>query len=221
VIRTRPLALAAALLLLAVAGCTGPGGGGGGTAPGAQPEFEQDPWLTDDLEVDSVVVTSELEGKTLLGMSCDLTEYLAAETFVSEPLDNASVTLTAGGSSFGFGDPGGTSAALGADDRPPTAFTETVSISGTGFWHIGDGGANDPWAPSAVLNLTQIPIPEDGCSAADMWYQDMFDVETDAAEVIRAFSEDGLRNVSEECPDLWSPWVPPNLTCEEFEARTG
>lgn len=29
----------------------------------------------------------------------------------------------------------------------------------------------------------------------------------------------GGGKVAKECPDAWFTWVPPNLSCDEFEAR--
>lgn len=132
----------------------------------------------------------------------------------------AGVTVTVSGSTISYTEESLTSSAHGEDVPPTGEMPATVTITTTsGFWDIGDGGANDPWTPTTVLTLTGIPIPEDGCAAADMWWLDLSDVGTDTAEIIRAFSEDGLRNVAKECPDTGYTWVPPNLTCEEFEAR--
>jgi hypothetical protein len=205
---------AGGLLLLLLVGCSGPVG------PGAPPdEVEIDPWLSDDLEVDSAVVTGDFMGVALTGFSCDVSQSFSASG-AAGVRPTASVIVTTAGSSIGYTEESSTSAAQGADVPPTGAMPATVTVTTTrGFWDIGDGGANDPWTPTAVLALTAIPIPEDGCAAADMWFIDLQDVGTDAAEIVRAFSEDGLRNVSAECADAWFTWVPPNLSCEEFDAR--
>lgn len=206
--------LVGSLILVALVGCTGPGG------PAAPADdVKIDPWLSDHLEVDSAVVTGDFMGVALTGFSCDVSQSFSANGD-GDVRPTASVTVTTGGSSIGYTEESLTSAAQGADVPPAGGMPETITVTTTrGFWDIGDGGANSPWTPSAVLAFTEIPIPEDGCSAADMWYLDLRDVGTDAAEIIRAFSEDGLRDVSRECPDAWFTWVPPNLSCEEFEAR--
>jgi hypothetical protein len=210
-------AVAGSILLLVLAGCSGPAGPAGPAAPADDGSI--DPWLADDLEVDSAVVTGDFMGVALTGFTCDVTQSFGA----SGPADvrpTASVNITTGGSSIGYTEEASTSSAQGADVPPTGAMPATVTVTTTrGFWDIGDGGANTPWTPTAVLALTAVPIPEDGCSAADIWYVDLSDVGTDAAEIVRAFSEDGLRNVSTECPDAWFTWVPPNLSCDEFDAR--
>ncbi len=210
-------ALVTAVIVVALGGCTGPTGPSG---PGAPPaDVKIDPWLGDDLEVDSAIVTGDFMGVALSGFTCDVTQSFGANGD-GDVRPTASVNITTGGSSIGYTEETLTSAAQGADTPPTGAIPATVTVTTTqGFWDIGDGGANTPWTPSAVLTLTEIPIPEDGCAAADMWYLDLIDVGTDTAEIIRAFSEDGLRNVANECPDAWFTWVPPNLSCEEFDSR--
>jgi hypothetical protein len=210
-------ALAAAVIVVALAGCTGPGGPGG---PGEPPaDVKIDPWLADDLEVGSAVITGDFMGVALSGFTCDASQSFGASGD-GDVRPTASVIITTGGSTIGYTEEALTSSAQGADVPPTGPMPATVTVTTTrGFWDIGDGGANDPWTPTAVLTLTEIPIPEDGCPAADMWWLDLTDVGTDTAEIIRAFSEDGLRNVAKECPDAWFTWVPPNLSCDEFDAR--
>jgi hypothetical protein len=208
--------IVAALLVVALAGCTGPSGPDG---PGDPPEdVKIDPWLTDDLEVDSAIITGDFMGVALIGFTCDITQSFGANGD-GDVRPTAGVTVTVSGSTISYTEEALISSAHG-DDLPPTgAIPATFTITTTsGFWDIGDGGANDPWAPTTVLTLTEIPIPEDGCPAADRWWVDLSDVGTDAAEIIRAFSEDGLRNVTKECPDAWFTWAPPHLSCEEFDA---
>jgi hypothetical protein len=50
---------------------------------------------------------------------------------------------------------------------------------------------------------------------------DLIDVGSSAQEIVDAFTQVGLKDVSKECPDEWFTWVPPNLSCEEFAARAG
>jgi hypothetical protein len=208
-------ALAAAALLVVLAACSGPAG----PNPAGPDDGTIDPWLADDLETDSAVVTGEFMGVALLGFTCDVTQSFSANGD-GDVRPTAGVTVTPGGSSISYTEDSLSSVAQGPDVPPAGAMPATVTVTTTrGFWDTGDGGANDPWTPSTVLTLTGIPIPEDGCPAADMWYLDLADVGTDAAEIIRAFSEDGLRNVATECPDAWFTWVPPHLSCEEFDAR--
>jgi hypothetical protein len=203
-----------AVIVAALAGCTGPGG------PADPPaDVSIDPWLADDLEAGAAVVTGEFMGVELIGLTCDTTQTVAASGD-GDVRPTASVGLTIAGSSINYTEETLISTAQGADVAPTGDMPATVTVTTTrGFWDIGDGGANDPWTPTAVLALTKIPIPEGGCTAADMWFTDLTDVGTDTAEIIRAFSEDGLRNVAKECPDTGYTWVPPHLSCEEFEAR--
>lgn len=211
--------LVGSLVLVALAGCSGPAGPAGPAAPTDDVTF--DPWLSDELEVDSAILTGDFMGVALTGFSCDVSQSLSADGD-ADARPTASVIVTSGGSSIGYTEESLTSAAQGADLPPTGGMPATITVTTTrGFWDIGDGGANTPWTPSAVLTLTAVPVPPDGCSAADMWYLDLRDVGTDAAEIVRAFSEDGLRDVSSECPEAWFTWVPPNLSCEEFEARFG
>jgi hypothetical protein len=210
-------ALVAAMIVVALTGCTGPGSPGGPAEPAE--DVEIDPWLGDDLEVDSAVVTGDFMGVALTGFTCDVTGSFGASGD-GDARPTASVNITTGGSSIGYTEETLTSSAQGADVPPAGAMPATVTVTTTrGFWDIGDGGANSPWTPTAVLALTAVPVPDDGCTAADVWYSDLTDVDTDAAEIIRAFTEDGLRNVETECPDAWFTWVPPNLSCEEFDSR--
>lgn len=210
-------ALLGSLLLVVLVGCTGPAGPAGPAAPAE--DVTIDPWLSDDLEVDSAVITGDFMGVALNGFSCDVSQSFSANGD-GGVRPTAGVTVTTAGSSISYTDESLTSTAQGADVPPTGAMPATITVTTTrGFWDIGDGGENSPWTPSAVLAFTEIPVPEDGCSAADMWYLDMKDVDTDTAEIIRALSEDGLRNVSKECPDAWFTWVPPNLSCDEFDAR--
>lgn len=212
--------LVVAVAVVALAGCTGPSGPGGPGGPGDPPaDVKIDPWLGDDLDVDSAVITGDFMGVALTGFSCDVSSSFSANGD-GDVRPTAGVTVTTGGSSISYAEETLISSAQGADVPPAGAMPATFTVTTSrGFWDIGDGGANDDWTPTAVLTLTEIPIPEDGCAAADMWWLDLSDVGTDSAEIIRAFSEDGLRNVAKECPDAWFTWVPPNLSCDEFDAR--
>jgi hypothetical protein len=209
-------ALTGSLLLVVLAACSSPAAPG----PDGPPESVTiDPWLADDLDAGSAVVTGEFMGVGLIGFSCDVSQSLSANGD-GDVRPTAGVTVTTGGSSISYTEESLSSVAQGSDVPPTGAMPATITVTTTrGFWDTGDGGANDPWSPNTVLTLTEIPIPEDGCPAADMWYLDLVDVGTDAAEIVRAFSEDGLRNVATECPDAWFTWVPPHLSCDEFDAR--
>lgn len=210
--------LVTALIVIGLAGCSGPGGGGT-DGPGAAPTI--DPWLADDLEADAAILTGEFMGVELLGFSCDVSQSFSADGD-GDVRPYASVIITSAGSSIGYTEETLTSAAQGSDLPPTGGLPATITVSTTrGFWDIGDGGENSPWTPSADLVFTGVPVPEDGCNAADMWYLDLRDVGTDSAEIVRALTEDGLKNVAGECPEAWFAWIPPNLTCEEYEARTG
>ncbi|WP_309712273.1 hypothetical protein [Pseudolysinimonas sp.] len=206
--------LVVALIVVALAGCTGPGG------PAAPADdVKIDPWLSDDLELDAAVVTGDVMGVALSGFTCDVTQSFSANGD-GDVRPTAGVTVTTTGSTISYTEESLTSTALGSEVPPTGGVPATMTITTTrGYWDIGDGGANTPWTPSTVLAFTEIPVPEEGCAAADMWYFDMEDVGTDPAEIVRAFTEDGLRNVSKECPDAWFIWAPPNLSCEEFDAR--
>lgn len=208
-------ALVAVLIVVGLAGCTPSG-------PDDPPaDVKIDPWLGDDLEVDSAIITGDFMGVALTGFTCDVTASFAANG-ADDVRPTAGVTVTIAGSSISYTEESLSAVAQGPTVPPTGAMPATVTVTTTrGAWDTGDGGANTPWTPTTVLTLTEIPIPEDGCAAADMWWLDLTDVGTDTAEIIRAFSEDGLRNVASECPEAWFTWVPPNLSCEEFEARFG
>lgn len=211
--------LVVVMLVVALAGCAGPSGPGGPGDPPADAKI--DPWLADDLDVDSAIITGDFMGVALTGFTCDVSSSFVANGD-GDVRPTAGVTVTIAGSSISYTEESLSAVAQGPDVPPTGGIPATITVTTTrGFWDIGEGGANSPWTPSTVLTLTAIPIPEDGCAAADMWYLDLTDVGTDTAEIVRAFSEDGLRNVSKECPDAWFTWVPPNLSCEEFEARIG
>jgi len=209
-------ALVTVVVVVAFAGCAPSDPSGPGDPPA---DVKIDPWLSDDLELDAAVITGDFMGVALSGFTCDVSQSFSANGD-GDVRPTAGVTVTTAGSSISYTEESLSSVAQGADVPPTGAMPATVSVTTTqGFWDTGDGGANTPWTPSTVLTLTEIPIPEDGCPAADMWWVDLTDVGTDTAEIIRSFSEDGLRNVEKECPDAWFTWVPPNLSCEEFDSR--
>ncbi|GHF20440.1 hypothetical protein [Pseudolysinimonas yzui] len=211
-------ALVAVLIVVGLAACT-PSSPSGPDAPPA--DVKIDPWLADDLDVDSAIITGGFMGVALTGFTCDVSASFAANGD-GDVRPTAGVTVTVAGSSISYTEETLSAVAQGPDVPPTGGIPATVTVTTThGGWDIGDGGANTDWTPTTVLTLTEIPIPEDGCAAADMWYLDLTDVGTDTAEIVRAFSEDGLRNVASECPEAWFTWVPPNLSCEEFEARFG
>ncbi len=217
--RASARALLTALILVGLAGCSGPGGGSDNGGGGGGETI--DPWLADDLEQDAAILTGNFMGVELVGYSCDVSQYFQADGD-GDVRPYASVIVTVAGSSINYTEETFISTAQGSDLPPTGGMPATVTVTTTrGGWDIGDGGANSPWTPSADLAFTAVPVPEEGCPAADMWYFAMKDVGTDAAEIVRAFTEDGLKNVAGECPDAWFTWIPPNLTCEEYEALTG
>jgi hypothetical protein len=213
----RPLITATLVVaVVALVGCSGPGGGGGGQTP-----TTLDPWLGDDLTSDAVVLSGDFMGVALAGLSCDVSESQSAGG-ASGVLPTASVIVTPAGSTIGYTDETLTSTAQGSDVPPSGMLPATISVVTTqGIWDIGDGGENTPWTPSADLALTAVPIPEDACTAADLWFTSLREGGADTAAIVEAFTKQGLKNVAAECPDAWFTWIPPDLTCEEFEALVG
>lgn len=208
------------MLVAALAGCTAPGSPGSG--PGGSPDGGEqvDPWTADDLDVGAGVVTGEFMGVAMRGFTCDVAYYVSAES-PEDVIPRASVVGTAGASGIDYQDEQGISTAVGPG-LTLTADTTTVTVTTTeGGWYIGDGGLNDPWMPTAQLQVTPVPVPVDACNAADLWAFEMMQVGTEPAEMIRAFTEDGLRNVASDpaCAAEGLEWVPPNVPCEEFEER--
>jgi hypothetical protein len=209
------------LVVLALAGCSGPGDGGGATDP--QEEYEAEPWLTDDLELDAAVASADYQGIEVVGFTCD-------KTYVTGygGTDDHYATFSAGpqNSSVAYRDPAGLSSAPGPGiDVPAVApgAPTFITVTGSGgYFHIGDGGENTPgWSTSMEVTLEAVPVPEGACGAAMKWALDMEDVDTGAAEMFRAFTEDGLTNLGDTCvgeyDDVYE-WIPPNMTCEEYVA---
>jgi hypothetical protein len=212
----------ALLVVASLAACTaphaGPDGAGDPTAehPGESPQAV-DPWIADDLELDAVVATSEVGGLPLAGFTCDIAQGIAVESASIDP-PYASVTVTSSGSTIEHHDGAGLNLASGGT-TPPSAFVETLAVDAPdGTFHLSTEGADEPWSASAVLTFTQVPVPEGtyGCWAAAIWFQQLFEVGTDPAQIVREFTDQGVRNVAEECADLGYDWAPPNLSCEEF-----
>lgn len=204
------------VVALALAGCGGGGADGGGSDGGTV----VDPRLVDDVDTGAAVVTGEFMGVDLLGFTCDISLSVSASSAAdAEPSAYAGVAV--GYSTVDYQETELASTAQGEltlpSEVPPTLEVSTTS----GYWDIGDGGENSPWTPSVTLALTEVPVPVDGCPAADMLAQDLIDVGSSAQEIIDAFTKVGLKDVSKECPDEWFTWVPPNLSCEEFAARAG
>jgi hypothetical protein len=206
------------VVLLSLAGCgaasgsAGESGDDGSNGPGANP------WLVDDPDTGAAVVTGEVQGVEVLGFTCDISLVVLASS-PDGALPSATVTVTGGSSGIDYREEALTATALGDLDLPD-AVPPTLEVSTTqGSWDIGDGGTNTPWTPSVTLTLTEVPVPVDGCPAADVLAEDLLGAESSAQEIVEAFTEVGLTDVSQECPDEWFTWVPPNMSCEEFDAR--
>jgi len=204
--------------LLLLAGCGTPAGTDG--ADGSDGGGGGDLWLIDDPDTGAVVATGEFMGVDLLGFSCDVSLAVSASG-TQGVLPTAYAGATLGFTTVDYHEDGLISTAQGElvlpADVPPT-----IEISTTkGFWDIGDGGENSSWTPSVTLTLTEVPVPIDGCPAASVLGEDLIGVDSTAQEIIDAFTEVGLRDVSKECPDEWFTWAPPNMSCEEFAERAG
>lgn len=213
--------LLAAVVLVALTACTAPHDGPEGPgAPGVEPDPNPqtvDPWIVDDLELDAVVATSEFGGLPLAGFTCDISSGILVESASTAP-PYASVDVGPGGSNIEHHDGAGLNLASGGT-TPPSTFVETLAVDAPeGTFHLSTEGANDPWSASAVIAFTRVPVPEGtyGCLAAAIWFQQMHEVGTGAAEMVSELTETGVRNVEEECADFGYDWAPPNLSCEEF-----
>lgn len=214
--------LAVALLAVAsLAACAAPHDAPeGADAPGAEPDANPqtvDPWTSDDLELDAVVATSDVGGLPLAGFTCDISEGILLESVSIDP-PYASVIVSSSGSSIEYHDGAGLNLASGGT-TPPSAFVDTLAVDAPeGTFHLSTVYDNGPWSATALLAFTQVPVPEGtyGCWAAAIWFQQMFEVGTDPAQIVREFTEQGVRNVTEECADDGYDWAPPNLSCEEF-----
>lgn len=208
-----------ALTLLLLAGC-GTSAGTGGTGPTTDPGGG-DLWLIDDPDVGAAVITGEFMGVDLIGFSCDVALAVSAAGTPEGALPTAYAGATLGFTTIEYHEQGLVSTAQG-ELTLPTTVPATLEITTTqGFWDIGDGGENSAWTPSVTLTLTEVPVPIDGCPAASVLGEDLISVESSAQEIIDAFTQVGLRDVSKECPDDWFTWAPPNMSCEEFSTRAG
>lgn len=212
---SRALVPALALVVL-LAGCGAPDSGGGG---GGEPDPLHDPWLVDDPDTGAAVVTGQFMGVDLLGFTCDVSQFISASS-KDDAVPSAYAGASGGYTTVDYQEENLASTAQGTVTLPDSV-PATFEISTTkGTWDIGDGGTNDPWSPSVTLTLTEVPVPIDGCGAAGMLGEDLIGADATAQEIIDAFTEVGLRDVSKECPDAWFTWVPPNMTCEEYDARS-
>lgn len=204
------------VLLLLIAGCGSGGGDAGDDGPGDD-EFHADPWLVDDLELDAAVVSGELQGVALLGVTCDISDQVSAHS-PDDALPSADVINIAGITSIAYQDDTLVSSAQGSVTLP-TAKVDSLDVSASGYWDIGDGGANSPWNPAVTLQLTAIPVPEGGCNGTIGWFDAMHADGLDGAAIVEQFTTVGLRNVAKDCPDLFDQWIPPDVTCEEWDAQ--
>jgi hypothetical protein len=206
------------LVVALLAGCGS--AGGSGSDGGQQNDAHTDQWFLDDVDTGAAVVTGQFMGVDLLGFTCDISQSVSASS-AEGALPSAYAGAVLGFTTVDYQEADLASTAQG-ELVLPTEVPPTLEISTTqGFWDIGDGGENSAWAPSVTLTLTEVPVPVDGCSAADMLAGDLIDVGSSAQEIVDAFTQVGLKDVSKECPDEWFTWVPPNLSCEEFAARAG
>lgn len=206
------------VVLLCLAGCGGVGGGDGGSGGDGSAGPHRDPWLVDDPDTGAAVATGEFMGVQVLGFTCDLSRSILASS-PEGATPSVYVTAVEGSSGIDYQEETLTSTAMG-ELVLPSSVPATLEVSTTqGTWDIGDAGTNSPWTPSVTLALTEVPVPIDGCPAADVLAEDLLGVGSSAQEIVAAFTEVGLTDVSKECPDEWFTWVPPNMTCEEFDAR--
>lgn len=215
-----PRLAAFAVVLLALTACatpTGPGATGGGGQPGGGAPVGQ-PWDYDDVDLEAAVMTSEFAGLPLSGFTCDITGFIGVENFHSAP-PYASVTLGPGGGYIEHHDGAGLNLAK-TEVEPPTSWVDTLAVDAPdGTYHLSTEGSNDAWSASAVLTFTRIPVPEGtyGCWAGAIWFDQMFNAGTDAAQIIREFETQGVVNVADECADSGIDWAPPNMSCEDFQ----
>jgi hypothetical protein len=218
---TFPRLAAAALIVVSLAACTAPHGApeGPGEPGPAQPggPAQVDPWISDDLGADAVVGTSEFGGLPLAGFTCDIsTGILVRSAPGATPY--ATVVVTPTGSGIEHHDGAGLNSASGGTTAP-SGFVETLAVDAPdGIFHLSTVQNPQPWSASAVIAFTQVPVPEGtyGCWAAQIWFRQMYEVGTDPAQIVRELTEQGVRDVTEECAEFGYDWAPPNLGCEEF-----
>jgi hypothetical protein len=202
------------LVVALLAGC------GSGSDGGQQNDAHTDQWFLDDVDTGAAVVTGQFMGVDLLGFTCDISQSVSASS-AAGALPSAYAGAVVGFTTVDYQEAELASTAQG-ELVLPAEVPPTLEISTTqGFWDIGDGGENSAWTPSVTLTLTEVPVPVDGCSAASVLGEDLIGAGASAQEIVDAFTDVGLKDVSKECPDEWFTWVPPNLSCEEFAARTG
>lgn len=206
-------AVAAVAFALLLAGCGGASGGGSdGTTDGGG-----DLWLIDDPDLNAVVLEGAVEGFTVVGFTCDLASGFTAVSPGEAQYPRASVTATLGMSSISYDEEGIAANAEGVLELPATVPPTLEVAADRGLWGInaGEGEVTD-WVPSVTLTVTEVPVGVDACSAAHVFGEGLIRDGGTAAEVIAAFLETGLRDVSAECPDEFFTWTPPDMTCEEF-----
>jgi hypothetical protein len=206
------------VVVVLLAGCGS--GGGSGSDGGQQNDGHTDQWFLDDVDTGAAVVTGQFMGVDLLGFTCDISQSVSASSA------DGAVPSAYAGAVLGFTTVDYQEADLASTAQGelvlPAEVPPTLEISTDhGYWDIGDGGENSPWMPAVTLTLTEVPVPADGCSAASMLGEDLIGAGASAQEIVEAFTDVGLKDVSKECPDEWFTWVPPNLSCEEFAARAG
>lgn len=217
-----PALMVAALVL---AGCQssashgGTGAGGSGDT-GDHDGYQNDPWLTDDPEMDAVLATGEFQGLTMVGLSCEQGSVVADSEGAGDG-PSAYIVVTPDESSIHWDDAKTTSAdgtGPGASAKPGSL---TVSVDGTQTFDESGGG--QPWSSTATLTIREVPVPDgNGCDVADIWVTSMVDAETPGDEVFRAMTEDGLVVADSACTAQYGyQWLPPNMSCGDVAAVLG
>lgn len=223
-IRSRAALGIAALLTLALAACGGPSGPGGDSAGEEDGEFQNDPWLLDDLENDAYLADGVYEGLTMVGFGCSAPEYFTADSLGDTFTPSASANYGPDRSGITWINADGISDTVGPGVPVPTV-PGSVTITGTdGFYAIGDGGTNTPgWTATMTLDLRAVPVPdENGCDAMSAWYDEQREAGTPVEEMFRVFTEVGPTMAEQDCFDEYGyTWLPPEWDCERFAVYNG
>lgn len=212
----RALVALAAVLVLAGCGTSGGGGtpddnsdGGGGTST--------DLWLIDDVDLNAAVLEGAVEGVTVVAFTCDLASSFGTTVPDSPQYPRASVVAVLGGTSISYDEETLSATAQGTLTLPSDVPATLEISSDEGWWGINAGDDDvTSWTPSVTMTVTEVPVPVDGCAPSHVFGEGLIRDGGTAAEVIAAFTETGLRDVSAECPDKDFTWTPPDMSCEEY-----